>query len=84
MVRKIEDIKNFGPYMVKILQQIGIFTEEDLMQTDYVTIQKKLVAQKINPNILIFYSIEMGLQNRKWNDITPTEKEELKKILGRK
>ena len=83
-MKKIEDIKNFGPYMVKIMHQIGIFTEEDLMQTDYVSIQKKLVAQNIIPNILIFYSIEMGLQNRKWNDISSNEKEELKKILGRK
>jgi hypothetical protein len=41
-----------------------------------------MIDAGITPRILMFYSIEMGLQNRKWNDITPAEKEELKRILG--
>ena len=39
-MRRIENIKNFGPSMVKTLNQIGIYTEDDLLSTDYITIQK--------------------------------------------
>jgi hypothetical protein len=52
------------------------------LNSDYKTIKEKLIQAGITPHILMFYSIEMGLQDRKWNDISPTEKQELKRILG--
>ncbi len=82
MGRSLEEIKNFGPYTVKVMNEIGIYTEEDLLETSYRSIYDKLLAQNITPHLLIFYSIDMGLQDRKWNDITPSEKEEIKKVLN--
>ena len=82
MSRSLEEIRNFGPYMVKIMNEIGIYSEKDLLETSYRSIYDKLIAMNIKPHLLIFYSIDMGLQDRKWNDITPSEKEEIKKVLN--
>jgi DNA transformation protein len=77
----LEEIKNFGPYMVKIMNLIGIHSREDLMASDYKTIKKNLIVAGVTPHLNIFYSIEMGLQGRSWNEITANEKNEIQKIL---
>jgi len=77
----LEEIKNFGPYMVKIMNLIGINSREDLMGSDYKTIKKNLINAGIKPHLNIFYSIEMGLQGKSWNEITANEKNEIQKIL---
>ena len=79
----LADILNFGPYMVKILNQIGIYSKEDLLNTDYLSIRNALIEKGIKPHLLIFYSIEMGLQDRIWSDIKHEEKKEIQKILAR-
>ena len=78
----LADILNFGPYMVKILNQIGIYSKEDLLNTDYLSIRNALIEKGIKPHLLIFYSIEMGLQDRIWCDIKHEEKKEIQKILA--
>jgi hypothetical protein len=80
-VSQLNEIKNFGPYMVTILHKIGIHTKEDLLNTDYKHIRDALVSKGIRPHLNIFYSIEMGLQGRVWSDITAQEKKELKEML---
>lgn len=79
----LEKLKNFGPYMVKIMQLIDIHSKEDLLDADLVSIQEKLIQKGIKPHLSIFYSIEMGLQNRNWLDISPTEKRAIQEILKR-
>ncbi|MEY3238458.1 MAG: hypothetical protein RI883_2559 [Bacteroidota bacterium] len=83
-MRKISEIKNFGPKMVTWLNKIEIYTEEDLLQSDYLILKNKFIAGGIQPHILMFYSIDMGLQDRIWSDITPVEKLELKLLLEEK
>jgi len=78
----LDEIKNFGPYMIKIMNEIGIFSKDDLMQADYRDIKQKLIQKGIQPHMNIFYSIEMGLQNRSWNEITAEEKKELTSLLN--
>ncbi len=77
----LDEIKNFGPYMVKIMNLIEIYSRKELIESDYRTIKKKLERAGVVPHINIFYSIEMGLQGKSWNEITPLEKDEIKKIL---
>jgi DNA transformation protein len=77
----LDEIKNIGPYMVKIMNLIGIYSREDLMASDYKTIKKNLINAGVNPHLNIFYSIEMGLQGKCWNEITSNEKNEIKRIL---
>ena len=67
--------------MVKIMHEIGIFTKEDLMNTDYRQIKAALINKGIQAHLNIFYSIEMGLQNRVWSDITLQEKKEIQEIV---
>ena len=80
-MNSLEKIKNFGPYMVKIMNLIGIHSREDLMTSDYKSIKKNLIHAGIKPHLNIFYSIEMGLQGKSWNEITANEKNEVQKIL---
>ena len=77
----LDEIKNFGPYMVKIINLIGIHSREDLLTSDYKTIKKNLIVTGVTPHLNIFYSIEMGLQGKSWNEITANEKNEIQKIL---
>jgi hypothetical protein len=77
----LSEIKNFGPYMIKIMNEIGIFSKEDLLNTDYQRIKKSLISKGIQPHLNIFYSIDMGLQDRNWSDITQQEKTEIQEML---
>jgi hypothetical protein len=77
----LSELKNFGPYMVRILNQIGIYSKDDLLQADLRGIYQALQEQGIKPHLLIFYSIEMGLQNRKWSNIGEEEKRRIRDIL---
>lgn len=77
----LDQIKNFGPYMVKIMNLIGIYSREELMASDYKTIKRNLINAGIQPHLNIFYSIEMGLQGKSWNEIISNEKKEIQKIL---
>ncbi|MFM7747746.1 MAG: TfoX/Sxy family DNA transformation protein [Bacteroidota bacterium] len=51
------------------------------MASDYKTIKKNLINAGVTPHLNIFYSIEMGLQGKSWNEITANEKNEIQKIL---
>jgi hypothetical protein len=51
------------------------------MESDYRTIKKELEKAGVSPHLNIFYSIEMGLQDKSWNEITANEKNEIQKIL---
>ena len=77
----LDQIKNFGPYMVKIMNLIGIYSREELIASDYKTIKRNLINAGIQPHLNIFYSIEMGLQDKSWNEIISNEKKEIQKIL---
>jgi hypothetical protein len=77
----LDEIKNFGPYMVKIMNLIEIHSSKELMSSDYKTIKKNLINAGVKPHLNIFYSIEMGLQGKSWNEITSNEKNEIQKIL---
>jgi DNA transformation protein len=77
----LDTIKNFGPYMVKIMKLIGIHSRDNLLHTDYKTIKKNLLKAGVTPHLNIFYSIEMGLQGKSWNEITANEKKKIKNIL---
>ena len=77
----LDKIKNFGPYMVKIMNLIGIHSRKNLMSSDYKTIKKNLIKAGVKPHLNIFYSIEMGLQGKSWNEIKSNEKNEIKRIL---
>ena len=83
-MENLEEIRNFGPYMVKVLNLIGIHSKEDLLAADYKKIKANLVEAGVTPHLNLFYSIEMGLQDRRWNEITAQEKRAIKEMLNDK
>jgi hypothetical protein len=64
------------------MREIGINSREELMAADYRTIKRNLEKKGIKAHLNIFYSIEMGLQERRWHDITPGEKQEIRRLLN--
>jgi hypothetical protein len=78
----LDTIKNFGPYMVKIMNLIGIHSREDLLASDYKTIKENLIKAGVTPHLNIFYSIEMGLQGKSWQEISPIQKQEIRNALA--
>lgn len=82
-MKDLNSLKNFGPYMIRVMAQIGIHTVEDLLHADYLSIRDRLIEEGIQPHLNIFYSIEMGLQGRVWSTITEQEKDEIKKIINK-
>lgn len=51
---------------------------------DYKKIKANLVEAGVTPHLNLFYSIEMGLQDRRWNEITAQEKRAIKEMLNDK
>lgn len=81
--RPIEELKNFGPYMVDIMHRIGVYTEKDLLDSSYSDIADRLLEHGIRPHLLIFYSIAMGLQDKPWTAIPVEEKTLIRAQLSR-
>ncbi len=52
------------------------------MDSNYKTIQDDLAKAGITPHLNIFYSIEMGLQGKSWQEITPIQKQEIRNALA--
>ena len=50
----LEEIKNFGPYMVKIMNLIGIHSRDDLLASDYKTIKKNLINTEVKHTLIYF------------------------------
>jgi DNA transformation protein len=77
----VESIINFGPKSTEWLNEIGIFTWDDIDRIGVleVFVRLKRVNPKISLNML--WALYMGHQGKHWNDITPKEKQTLKNEL---
>lgn len=83
---RISELKNIGETIEKRLNEIGIFTKEDLELTGPVDAYKKI--QENNPGKTIpvcyyLYSFEGALTNKHWDDIPEKIKEQLRKKVGK-
>jgi len=70
---------NLGPVSTGWLNEIGIFTEDDLRQMG--VIEAYCRVREIHPNrvtVLLLYGLEAALIHRHWNDIPPEYKAELR------
>ncbi len=73
----IESLKNLGPKSSQSLREIGIFTIGDLRRVGSVEAFVMLKMHGKNFNTVMLWAMEMGLQGRHWQDITPAEKRSL-------
>jgi len=68
--------------MIKIMKLYGIYSREELMALNYQKIKEELVMAGVRPHLIVFYSIEVGLQSRRCTDISLDNKLEIRKILS--
>lgn len=82
MHKKLTDLKNIGPKIAGRLNEVGIFSEEELRF--YGAIEAHKMIKKNHPNETLpvcyyLYSFEGALCNTHWNEIGEKRKEELKR-----
>lgn len=79
--RKVSELKNIGSKIAGRLNQIGIYSEEDLRLYGSVTTHQMLKKEFHNdvlPICYYLYSFEGALQDKHWNEISDRRKQELK------
>jgi DNA transformation protein len=82
--RKLTEMKNIGKKIVGRLNEIGIFSEEELSIIGPVGAHQ-LISQKYpNETLAVcyyLYSFEGALQDKHWNDIDDERKQALKSAI---
>ncbi len=72
---ELSKLKGLGPKSEKYLNQVGIFTRDDLEEIGPVRAFIRLKqAKEINPSLNFLYAMVGALQDEHWADIARTEK----------
>ena len=75
---KVSQLKGLGPKTEKYLNNIGIYTRDDLAAVGAVPAYLKLIdSGQIIPHLSFLYALVGALEDRSWLDIANTEKERL-------
>ena len=85
MSQKVEELQNIGNTIAKRLNQIGVYTEDDLRAIGPVDAHKKIrdaYPKARLPLCYYLFSFEGALQGKRWDSIGEKRKEELKELLG--
>lgn len=72
-------LKNIGEVSAKMLNEIDVFTRDDIVKLGPATIFHILKAQGFNVNLMMVYALEGAITNRHFNDIPHADKERLRK-----
>lgn len=75
---KVSQLKGLGPKTEKYLNNIGIYTRDDLAAVGAVPAYLKLIESgQTIPHLSFLYALVGALEDRSWLDIANTEKERL-------
>ena len=78
MSMKVSQLKGLGPKTEKYLNNIGIYTRDDLAAVGAVPAYLKLIESgQTIPHLSFLYALVGALEDRSWLDIANTEKERL-------
>lgn len=83
---KLSTLKNIGAGIEKKLNEIGIFTKEDLEVIGPAEAYKKIKENnpdKTIPVCYYLYSFEGALTDKHWNDISEKSKKTLLEKIGK-
>lgn len=83
--RKLIDLKNIGDKIAARLNEVGIFSEDDLRVVGAVDAHRMIKEKYPNESLPIcyyLYSFEGALIDKHWNDIGEGKKRELKDQIG--
>lgn len=82
--RALTDLKNIGKKLAARLNEVGIFSEDELRVAGPVKAHQMIKLRypdEILPVCYYLYSFEGALCDRHWDDIDETRKQELKAQL---
>ncbi len=78
MPMRISDLKGLGPKSEKCLNEIGIYTSDDLEAMGPIRAFIKLKREcSIKPSLNFLYAMVGALENKHWVDIARDEKSKL-------
>lgn len=82
--RKLTSLKNIGTKIASRLNEVGIFSEEEL--AFYGSVEAHKMIKNIYPNEALpvcyyLYSFEGALCDKHWNEIGETKKQELLRAI---
>ena len=83
--RKLVELKNIGKKIAGRLNEVGIYSEDDLRSMGAVKTHKKIKEQypnEILPLCYYLYSFEGALRDKHWDDIGANRKRELKEKIS--
>ncbi len=79
--RKLTELKNIGKKIAGRLNEVGIFSEDELLIVGAVEAHRMIKEKYPNETIPVcyyLYSFEGALTDKHWNDIGEDKKRELK------
>jgi TfoX C-terminal domain len=79
--RKLTELKNIGKKIAGRLNEVGIFSEDELLIIGAVGAHRMIKAKYPNETLPVcyyLYSFEGALSNKHWNDIGEEKKRDLK------
>ena len=71
-------LKNLGPKSVKQLNEIGVFTRDDLERIGIVMAYKVLKHHNPSVSILMLYALYGAMHDVHWNSLSPERKTRLR------
>ncbi|MCC5985642.1 MAG: TfoX/Sxy family DNA transformation protein [Rhodobacteraceae bacterium] len=72
-------VRNIGPAMAAALRRAGVASASDLRALGTDAAYARLLASGTHrPHFIAYYTLEMGLQGRPWNDCKGAEKDRLR------
>lgn len=83
--RKLTDLKNIGKKIAGRLNEIGIFSKDELRLVGAAGAHqmiKEKYADETLPVCYYLYAFEGALYDKHWNEIGDTRKQELKSQIG--
>jgi len=83
--RNLTDLKNIGKTIAGRLNEVGIFSEDDLMLVGAVGAHRLIKERHPNETLAVcyyLYSFEGALTNQHWNELGDKRKQQLKAQVG--
>ncbi len=83
--RNLTDLKNIGKTIAGRLNEVGIFSEDDLMLVGAVGAHRLIKQRHPNETLAVcyyLYSFEGALTDKHWNELGEERKQQLKAQVG--
>jgi DNA transformation protein len=83
--RRVDELRNIGATIAKRLNEVGIFSEQDLCSLGAVEAHRRIRnkhSEKSLPVCYYLYSFEAALRDVHWDDLPESRKRALRDQLG--